>query len=415
MRTSRWHNFVKQFAKTHKGAGKKLFREASKEYREKYPECCQLSKKPALPKNKAPPELALKAPPKPAPKPKAPARPKPPKKVPAPKQAPAPKKAPPAKPAPPASKVSMGNACLRYKTLREIYNNNTNGDFRPPQWVEDECGSLLAKYASSATVLYVQGDSLDKVKRLALEREPVNIAMEQYYDKRKLKEAFGYESGAYGELSKSKFPPQIAISCVTPVQDPKSSKRVDVAVVNLIGLAFDDDTQPDYDKLIKDGKLVDRAFVLQFMTQAYVMAFHATALMGRKVLCASPIGNVSFKPPGYTTLRFEAEFVWPAIAAAHKLFPEIKVERAIFGYDPDDYNVPGCFFNGGRWSKNLKERMFINAWDCWSMLGNGNSQDRSADGWWGRSSAISLLGWPGSNPIISYENVKAFSRNDHRM
>jgi len=92
---------------------------------------------------------------------------------------------------------------------------------------------------------------------------------------------------------------------------------VDVAVVSLIGLAFDSPLQPDYEKLIKDRKLVDKAFVLQFMTQAYALAFHATKTAGRRVLCVSPIGNVSFKPPGYTTGGFEAEFVWPAVAAAH--------------------------------------------------------------------------------------------------
>lgn len=370
---SRWQIFVKEFARTHKGAGTRLFKEASKEYRMTYPDCCELTKKPAK-----------KAPPKPAPK------------------APAPKKAP-AKPDPSASKVSMGNACMKYKKIRDIYAHNEYGDYRPPRWVEDECASLLAKYASSAKVLYVQGDPLDKVKRLAFEREPVNIEMNRLYDTKRLQAEFRYAYGAYGELSKSGFPPQIAISCVTPVQDPDSSKRVHVAVVNLIGLAFDDPRQPDYQKLIKKGRLTNKPFVRKFMTQAYALAFHATKLAGRKVLCVSPIGNVSFRPPGYSPPQFEAEFVWPAVAAARKLFPDIKVARAIY----PDFNVPSCFFNGGRWSKDLNECMFVNAWDCWSMLGNGNGRDNSADGYWGRSSAISLLGWPGSNPAITYEKVKA--------
>lgn len=128
---------------------------------------------------------------------------------------------------------------------------------------------------------------------------------------------------------------------VVKERDPESSNRVDVAVVNLIGLAFDSRHQPDYQKLIKDGKLTNKPFVLKFMTQAYALAFHATKLAGRKVLCASPIGNVSFRPPGYTTEQFENEFVWPAVTAAHKLFPEIKVERAIFGFDKNDYGGAG--------------------------------------------------------------------------
>ncbi len=308
----------------------------------------------------------------------------------------------------PQANSEQQSSCMKYKKLRDIYTHDEYGDFRPPQWVEDECASLLAKYASLAKVLYVQGDSLNDVKRLALEREPVNIAMGRMYDIERLQAEFGYRYGAYAELSNSGFPPQIAISCVTPVQDPNTPNRVEVAVVNLIGLAFDIRLQPDYQKLIKDGQLADenKPFVRNFMIQAYTLAFRATELAGRKVLCVSPIGNVSFKPPGYTTPEFEAEFVWPAVEAAHQLFSDIKVERALFGKGRDDYNVPGCFFNGGRWSKNLNERMFVNAWDCWSMLGNGNKEDGSADGFWGRSSAISLLGWPGSNPTIAYEAVQ---------
>ena len=55
-----------------------------------------------------------------------------------------------------------------------------------------------------------------------------------------------------------------------------------------------------------------------------------------------------------------------------------------------------------KWTKDLDDRLFVNAWDCWSMLGNGNRADNSADGFWGRSSAIALLGWPKSNPHIQY-------------
>ena len=51
----------------------------------------------------------------------------------------------------------------------------------------------------------------------------------------------------------------------------------------------------------------------------------------------------------------------------------------------------------------MSKRVFVNAWDCWSALGNGNYADRSADGFWGRSTAILLLGWPRSNPDLRYE------------
>ena len=68
------------------------------------------------------------------------------------------------------------------------------------------------------------------------------------------------------------------------------------------------------------------------------------------------------------------------------------------------YDVPACFFHREKtiFNTNLNNKLFINAWDPWSALGNGNSSDNSADGFWGRSTAISLIGWPLSNPKIRY-------------
>ena len=41
--------------------------------------------------------------------------------------------------------------------------------------------------------------------------------------------------------------------------------------------------------------------------------------------------------------------------------------------------------------------MFINAWDCHSMPGNGNEMDSSLDGHVGRSSAVHYFGWGTAN------------------
>lgn len=57
--------------------------------------------------------------------------------------------------------------------------------------------------------------------------------------------------------------------------------------------------------------------------------------------------------------------------------------------------------------------MYVNAWDPWSMAGNGNSQDNSLDGCWGRSSAIAVHAWPLTNPEIKLMPV-TFSNNDAR-
>ena len=53
--------------------------------------------------------------------------------------------------------------------------------------------------------------------------------------------------------------------------------------------------------------------------------------------------------------------------------------------------------------KDLKgnEICYINAWDPHSIAGNGNSGDNSLDGYIGANSAISLLSWPPTNPVLA--------------
>ncbi len=46
-----------------------------------------------------------------------------------------------------------------------------------------------------------------------------------------------------------------------------------------------------------------------------------------------------------------------------------------------------------------------NAWDPWSMLGNGNAGDDSLDGVWGRHTALAATGWPPNNPAMEYRAV----------
>ncbi len=248
------------------------------------------------------------------------------------------------------------------------------------------------------------GGSLQDVRRLATEREPVNIAMERSYDLQALRREFGYSTGAYGPLSENgkKMPPQIAVACVTPVRFKGQTRTV--AVVNLIGMAFDTAKQPDYRVLIKNGKL-DKERLLQLMVNAYQMAFKAAEIMKRSTLCCSPIGDVAFRPKKFynTPQKFVDQVIKPAVEKAGESFPKIKTMWAQY----PDFNVPSAFFGlppstTRKWTEELDDRLFVNAWDCWSMLGNGNGADNSADGFWGRSSAIALLGWPKSNPHIEY-------------
>ena len=56
-------------------------------------------------------------------------------------------------------------------------------------------------------------------------------------------------------------------------------------------------------------------------------------------------------------------------------------------------------------SVDLQKTLFVNAWDPFSMVGNGNAKDDSLDGQWGRISAMAVLCWPLTNPHIRYHPV----------
>ena len=297
--------------------------------------------------------------------------------------------------------VPAPTLCENYRKLYNIYCKR----YRPPAWVEKGCEKILREHGDEAYLLYFESDDLDDVQKLAKEREPVNIAMSRYYDEDELFKTFRYKRGAYGELSKNgtKLPPQIAIACKTPIRNVTTGEEKILSVVSIIGFAFDNPEQPDY-KYFKtnNGGVLDVDSLKKSMVKSYLLAFQAAKTMGKTTLAASPIGDGAFRPQEYTQEEFREEVVFPAMEEASIKFPGITLEKPI--YKPGDRNhfdILKSFFNGSKWSEDLENTLFVNAWDCWSMLGNGNFADNSADGFWGRTTAISLLGWPLSNNLKS--------------
>ena len=53
----------------------------------------------------------------------------------------------------------------------------------------------------------------------------------------------------------------------------------------------------------------------------------------------------------------------------------------------------------------MQPTRYVNAWDPWSMVGNGNESDQSLDGYWGRSTAMAVICWPLSNPHMQFTEV----------
>jgi len=53
-------------------------------------------------------------------------------------------------------------------------------------------------------------------------------------------------------------------------------------------------------------------------------------------------------------------------------------------------------------TQNLDKVLFVNAWDPYSLVGNGNNMDNSLDGYFGRISAMSILCWSITNLKIKF-------------
>ena len=279
----------------------------------------------------------------------------------------------------------------------------------------------------------------------------------RYYNRKELNENFGYVDAYYNSIADTFYkkgnnlPPQIAVSCRTEFRYPASEYNggntnqgwvydkdkpiLTLNIVNLIGLAFDSIEQTDYKYFDRKGWIHKNnegtpqnitysggnahIFIFKFMVQAYYFAFHAANDNECKYFYISPIGDGAFRPPGYDDAEtFRQEFFYPTVTLAFDMYMSNVVDNkikeikyAIFDKkEPDSinsFNLPYCFYNkssnwyytklGNNNSTDLTDCMFVNAWDPVSALGNGNYGDKSADGYWGRSTAISALGWPKSN------------------
>ena len=120
-------------------------------------------------------------------------------------------------PADPAREVGVEQLELGAvaRELREIYEPR----YAFPAWAVDSLESgQLESYAKLVTVYHLAGAEPQEVRQLVREREPVNIAMRRHYDKEKLKERFGFSTGAYRKSTTERLMPNIAIYCKTPMR-----------------------------------------------------------------------------------------------------------------------------------------------------------------------------------------------------
>lgn len=267
-----------------------------------------------------------------------------------------------------------------------------------PEWsIHMLSSGELASHATKTIVYYKCTDEIELVQRMVREREPVNIAMMRKYSEHRLQESFGYRRGAYMHSTQDRLMPNIAIFCRTPLE--YRGYRVDTNVINLVGYAFDTPEQPDYRYFFGSGlltamkwqELVDRVSVV------WRYAFQAARDHNLKYIYFSAVGGGAFST--YLNGRPETSYqkLWEAsMPRVEAEFPEIR--RYDLGRIPD-------FVHSSEMLAVLNDCLLVNAWDPFSMVGNGNALDASLDGCFGACTAMAVLCWPITNPCMTYRAV----------
>lgn len=290
-----------------------------------------------------------------------------------------------------ASRTTLENASL----MRGCYRSQ----FAFPAWTLDE--TLWSEFLFNETIVYYHhGADVKQVAELVYKREPTNIRAQNLYTKETLNTHFCYSTGVHSTQS-----PNLAIYCHAHVKTKAGMFRVHV--INLIGLGFCSKKQPDYQRFMPGNK-PDMPRILQFYARMW--QFLQQCVIDHPQIRAVKFYNVGggcFRGPldNFVTSVFE-----PAFKDTREFLQKHKIQL-IGGTKVDDDTVTeGGFIpdDVGKIGKQdeLDTILYINAWDPFSMIGNGNASDHSLDGYWGRSSNMAVLGWSATNRQMKMKEVE---------
>lgn len=251
----------------------------------------------------------------------------------------------------------------------------------------------------------------EQVRRLVTEREPVNIEFNRSYNEEALFHQLGYKHGAYTGTTL----PYVVIA--RPIIQNKSAKPL---VCNAVGYGFDNYQQPDVQRFAHDpintrtrsdveiehltkrlgtsNYVLQKDKLLRAYTLTWYLILHAAERYTCTVVYSGALGGNNFSPWGSgKEAQFRQDIQEPAIAQAKVLgnFHHISV-TAYPAF------LPGVLDNK---SIDMEHALWVNAWDQFSVVGNGNARDESLDGRWGRMSTLAVQTWPVINHLMKFTAV----------
>jgi hypothetical protein len=302
------------------------------------------------------------------------------------------------------------SSCLNIERLLELQETYHLQYKMSEKSIEMAISGDLDKYTSNTIIYYPIEYNQKIIYKLVFEREPVNINNKGLYNHDLLKKYSSEWSNHKDFLesySKSYYKryyekynllaPNISIYCNTPIFI--SDEIRNIHIINLIGLAFDNSNQIDYKCYKKIKSDTDRNYLFfNHMQRCWNYAFNCAYSKKIKNIYFFELGQGFFSNL-IDDLNISVDLFKKSFESVKKKYKHINVLN--YPVNPNK-RVPNLIFEDFT-EPELQDVLFVNAWDPHSIVGNGNEGDNSLDGYFGRSTCIGILSWPGCNDSIEFK------------
>lgn len=312
--------------------------------------------------------------------------------------------------------INFNNAILLYS----IYKKDKNVSF--PKWILDYFNWNKFKF-NETIVLYDNDSIFEDVKNMVKYRHPINIGMDTnyYYDDEKLLNIFNYKESYYMKSTLDNLKPNIAIYCHASVKINDTFYYVHI--INLVGYAFDIHIQPDfiyYENKKKNGTLTDNNIkndlILRYRKIWLKACIIAKKLNLNKIVIYNVGGGAFTNLLSYFGIGNFTEEIFINSFYNNNIHSDIITPKQFclkyninidIGFDINTgLTLQNKLIPNYITQNNINTTLYVNAWDPHSILGNGNESDNTLDGYWGRCSNISVLGWEFTNNKIKYNKIE---------
>ena len=192
--------------------------------------------------------------------------------------------------------------------LAETIYNSYPSAFRPPIESLQLVNSPDWDTLSAQVRVFYTGDNIEVIKKLATERDLVNISNRQNFDVEKVNQILGWSESGYTSYFKKtqQLPPQIGIYCRTPLVGSK----LKIHIMNSIGLGFDAKSQPDFEYFSK----INFECVVDHLANSFQMLFKCASELNLKKVALCYLGGGTAVRVRQGCARVQAERLstkWP--------------------------------------------------------------------------------------------------------